>query len=233
MAWCLVCAPAAADTPTTGIESSGEAGDEDEEQGEEEGEEGAAAGGLTLEAMRARWLPALVGSSAATRATLFVCGNASAGEAEAVALATQARLRAWGCAALGRGALPAQPVRRLAPGSRALVEVGSRDAGQKNSACELYWQCGEDNLTTRVRGGRSSLFSSRCPHTYPHTVSAHGVRTTHFIPLIRSQSHALYRSVDFRFCTATVLVSPRLEFSRSFAPPFLAPPQSQLVFPHT
>jgi hypothetical protein len=136
--WCLVCAPAgaAAAAPNAVVPTG------DDEAGE----------GLSLASMQARWLPALVGARSGTRATLLVCGNCSGGEADALGSAVHAALAAAGCLPLARGELPQQPVRRFRAGECAVLLVGSDDAGQKNSACEMYWPCGEDSLTTRVRG---------------------------------------------------------------------------------
>ena len=154
-AWCVVCAPAEAPpakdasgarvggslggaTAAAGNGGGGGGDDNDHE-------------GLTLKAMQGTWLPAFVGAaSPGVRATALVCGNASGAEADAVARGVAEALAASGCPALAAGGLPRQPVRRLSRGTAATVVVGSVDAGQKNSACELYWQCGEDSLTTRV-----------------------------------------------------------------------------------
>ena len=125
--WCMECAPA--------------------ENSDEEG--------ITMASMQSLWLPSLVGPRSATRATLLVCGNCSELEVDALGASVHRTLSstsaAIGCAPIPYGGLPQQPVRKLKAGEVVTVEVGSEDPEQKNSACEMYWSCGEDSLTTRVR----------------------------------------------------------------------------------
>ena len=106
-----------------------------------------------MASMQSHWLPSLVGPRSTIRATLLVGGNCSAQEVDSLGASvhhTLCALTEIGCLPIPRGALPQQPVRKLRAGEAITVEVGSEDPEQKNSACEMYWPCGEDSLTTRV-----------------------------------------------------------------------------------